>query len=203
MKRALLGCLLAAAAGASLAAQKATPREPIGYRMDDYGALVPATLKGASVLSTTKAFELWSQKAAVFVDVLPRPPKPAGLPKEAVWRDAPRQDIPGSVWLPDTGYGELAAPTQHYFEDGLSRATHDDKSKAACVLLPQELLDVLERGQARAVDWLHQCFLVSRRRRWLGRGGKIVGISRARASRIGAVTIWRAPFVDAPFEEIR
>jgi len=130
MKRVLLGCLLAAAVGASFAAQKATPREPSGYRMDDYGALVPATLKGALVLSTSKAFELWSQKAAVFVDVLPRPPRPAGLPKEAVWRDAPRQDIPGSIWLPDTGYGELAAPTQRYFEDGLSRATHDDKSKA-------------------------------------------------------------------------
>ncbi|MGO9767981.1 MAG: PQQ-dependent catabolism-associated CXXCW motif protein [Roseiarcus sp.] len=130
MKRALLGCLLAAAAGASFAAQKATPREPSGYRMDDYGALVPATLKSASVLSTSKAFELWSQKAAVFVDVLPRPPRPAGLPKEAVWRDAPRQDIPGSIWLPDTGYGELAASTQRYFEDGLRRATHDDKSKA-------------------------------------------------------------------------
>jgi len=74
MKRAMLACLLAAVAGASLAAQKGTPREPAGYRMDDYGTLVPTTLRGASVLSTTKAFELWSQKAAVFVDVLPRPP---------------------------------------------------------------------------------------------------------------------------------
>jgi len=52
------------------------------------------------------------------------------LPKEAIWRDAPRQDIPGSVWLPDTGYGELAAQTQRYFENGLSRATADDRSKA-------------------------------------------------------------------------
>jgi PQQ-dependent catabolism-associated CXXCW motif protein len=129
MKRAAPAFIFAMLAGASLAAQKPSPKEPTSYRLDNYGAPVPATLKGATVLSTARAFEAWSQKAAIFVDVLPRPPKPAGLPKEAVWRDAPRQDIPGSVWLPDTGYGELAAPTQRYFESALARATRDDKSK--------------------------------------------------------------------------
>ena len=159
MRRAMLGCLFAAAAGASLAAPQAAPREPEGYRTDDYAALVPATLRGASVLSTAKAFELWSQTAAVFVDVLPRPPKPAGLPKEAIWRDAPRQDIPGSIWLPDTGYGELAARTQRYFEDGLGRATHDDKSKALvfycrknCWMSWNAAKRAMELGY-RNVDW--------------------------------------------------
>jgi PQQ-dependent catabolism-associated CXXCW motif protein len=131
MKHAMLVvCIFAAMAGAGWGGETSAPKEPAGYRMDDYGAIVPATLKGASVLNTAKAYELWSQKTAVFVDVLPRPPKPAGLPKEAVWRDAPRQDIPGSIWLPDTGYGELAAPTQLYLEHGLSRSTRGDKSKA-------------------------------------------------------------------------
>jgi PQQ-dependent catabolism-associated CXXCW motif protein len=129
VSRAALVFVFATLAGASLAAQKAAPHEPAGYRLDNYGAPVPRALKGAAVLSTAIAFELWSKKAVIFVDVLPRPPKPAGLPKDSVWRDAPRQDIPGSIWLPDTGYGELAAPTLRYFESGLARATHDDKSK--------------------------------------------------------------------------
>ena len=32
-------------------------------------------------------------------------------------------NIPGTVWLPDTGYGKLAAVTEDYFRQGLARAT--------------------------------------------------------------------------------
>jgi len=129
MKCAATALIFAMLTSVSVAAQKPSLKEPTNYRLDNYGAPTPAMLKGATVLSTARAFEAWSQKAAIFVDVLPRPPKPAGLPREAVWRDAPRQDIPGSIWLPDTGYGELAAPIQGYFESGLARATNHDKSK--------------------------------------------------------------------------
>ena len=34
----------------------------------------------------------------------------------------PRLDIPGSLWLPDTGYGELAPVMLDYFRRGLDRA---------------------------------------------------------------------------------
>lgn len=105
------------------------PREPEGYRLDAYRAPVPATLTGATVIDTAKAFDMWKAKAAVFVDALPHAPKPEGLPKNAVWREQPRFDIPGSVWLPDTGYGELAEATQRYLEKGLARATASDKAK--------------------------------------------------------------------------
>ena len=47
----------------------------------------------------------------------------------ARWRPAPRSDIPGSVWLPGTGFGELAPETLRYFERGLARATANDKAK--------------------------------------------------------------------------
>ena len=50
----------------------------------------------------------------MFVDVLPQPPRPAGLPAGTIWRPRPRYDIPGSIWLPDTGYGELAPVTEAY-----------------------------------------------------------------------------------------
>ena len=44
-------------------------------------------------------------------------------PPDVVWRDKPRSDIPGSLWLPDTGYGELAASTEAYFRAGLDKAS--------------------------------------------------------------------------------
>ena len=104
----LTGGLVAVwAAALPMQAQEAVP-EPPGYRSDDYRAPVPATLQGAAVLTTAEAEALWHAGAAVFIDVLPRPPKPPNLPAGTVWREAPRPNIPGSLWLPDTGYGELA-----------------------------------------------------------------------------------------------
>ncbi len=81
------------------------------------------------MIDTARAFEIWSAKQAAFIDAMPRPPKPEGLPREVRWRDAPRSDIPGSVWLPETGYGELAPQMQRYFEQGLARATANNKTK--------------------------------------------------------------------------
>jgi PQQ-dependent catabolism-associated CXXCW motif protein len=59
--------------------------------------------------------------AATFIDVLPHPPKPQDLPAGTIWREKPRLNIPGSVWLPDTGYGTLAAATEDYLRHGLAR----------------------------------------------------------------------------------
>lgn len=129
MIRALLvACLVTLAAAAR--ADTAPPAEPDGYRTDAYRAPVPATLTGATVIDTAKAFDLWRAKAAAFIDALPRAPKPEGLPKNVVWREQPRFDIPGSVWLPDTGYGALSGAAARYLEQGLAKASGGDKSKA-------------------------------------------------------------------------
>jgi PQQ-dependent catabolism-associated CXXCW motif protein len=103
--------------------------EPEGYRSDNYRAPVPATLSGAKVLATGEANAIWRAGAAVFIDVLPRPPKPPNLPAGTIWRDKPRLNIPGSVWLPDTGYGTLAAATEEYLRQGLARASGGDKTR--------------------------------------------------------------------------
>jgi PQQ-dependent catabolism-associated CXXCW motif protein len=104
--------------------------EPDGYRLEDYRAPTPATLKGARVVTTDEAAALWRAGGAVFVDVMPRPPRPAALPADTVWRDKPRRNIPGSIWLPDTGYGALAAAAESYFRTGLERAAAGDQTKA-------------------------------------------------------------------------
>lgn len=99
-----------------------------GYRTEDYRAPVPDTLAGARVLSTTEAQAIWSAKSGIFVDVLPRPPKPANLPAGTVWRDKPRFNIPGSIWLPDTGYGQIAEQTENYLRQGLFRASGGNRA---------------------------------------------------------------------------
>jgi PQQ-dependent catabolism-associated CXXCW motif protein len=113
-------------------AQDSAP-EPEGYRTDNYRAPVPATLSGARVVTTDEVEAIWRAGTAAFIDVLPHPPKPANLPAGTIWRDKPRFNIPGSVWLPDTGYGTLAAVTEDYLKHGLARATGGDKSKLLVV----------------------------------------------------------------------
>ena len=102
--------------------------EPEGYRTENYRAPVPATLAGARVLTTAEAEAIWRAGRAIFVDVLPRTPKPPNLPPSTVWRDQPRSNIPGSIWLPDTGYGKLAEATEAYLRRGLERASSGNKS---------------------------------------------------------------------------
>ena len=102
------------------------PPEPDGYRHEEYRAPTPATLAGARVLSTEQAHELWQSQRGVFIDVLPQAPRPKNLPRDVVWRDPPRDDIPGSLWLPDTGYGELAPDMRDYFVAGVKKAARGD-----------------------------------------------------------------------------
>jgi PQQ-dependent catabolism-associated CXXCW motif protein len=107
--------------------------EPEEYRTDNYRAPVPATLRGARVLSIAETETIWRAGGALFIDVLPRPPKPPNLPAGTVWRDKPRFNIPGGIWLPDTGYGVLAEATEEYFKRGLARASGGDKEKLLVV----------------------------------------------------------------------
>jgi PQQ-dependent catabolism-associated CXXCW motif protein len=120
-----LACLLLAVA----AVRAGDVAEPDAYRTEDYRAPTPATLKGARVLTTAQAEALWKGGDAVFIDVMPRPPRPANLPAGTIWRDKPRADIPHSIWLPDTGYGALAAVTEAYLRDNLARVTGGDRAR--------------------------------------------------------------------------
>jgi PQQ-dependent catabolism-associated CXXCW motif protein len=119
-------CLVGLSAFTALS--QSAPQEPAGYRMQDYRAPTPRTLQGARVVSTAEAHELWKADAA-FVDVLPHAPRPANLPPGTIWQEKARLDIPGSIWLPDTGYGALAATTEGYLRKGLERITNGDHAK--------------------------------------------------------------------------
>ena len=105
------------------------PAEPAGYRTHDYRSPVPATLRGATVVSDREAMRLWTSRRALFIDVMPRPPKPAGLPAGTLWRPQARRNIPGSVWLANVGFGVLSPELEAYFRSNLARLTGGDRAK--------------------------------------------------------------------------
>ncbi len=65
---------------------------------------------------------MWGENVAALINFLPQVRRPKNFPADVVWRDKPRFDIPGSLWLPDTGYGELAPVMLDYFRRGLDKA---------------------------------------------------------------------------------
>jgi PQQ-dependent catabolism-associated CXXCW motif protein len=106
------------------------PPEPPSYRMENYQATTPATLRGARVVSTEEAHRLWDSKSALFIDTMPRAPKPKNLPANTIWHDKPRFNIPGSIWLVDVGYGALSEERDRYFREHLKTLTEGDKGRA-------------------------------------------------------------------------
>ncbi len=108
----------------------AAPEEPNGYRMNRFRAPTPAGLEGATVVSTDEAQRLWRGDSVVFIDVLPRPPKPENLPEDVIWRVPPRDNIPGGVWLPNVGFGSLLPKLEGYFRGNLNRLSDGDKDAA-------------------------------------------------------------------------
>ena len=112
---------------AGTVSEAAAEAEPAGYRMDDYRGPVPNTLRGATVVDDDAAHALWVTGRVAFVDVLPRPPKPADLPEGTIWHETTRHSIPGAVWLPNVGYGRLPEPVEAYFRENLAAVTADDK----------------------------------------------------------------------------
>lgn len=120
----LLGVLLAPAI-----TQAEGIAEPQDFRNENYRSPTPDTLRGARVLSTDDAEAIWKSGTAVFIDVMPHAPRPANLPPGTIWREKPRRSIPGSTWLPDTGYGALAPTTENYLRSNLTRLTGGDKTR--------------------------------------------------------------------------
>lgn len=109
----LLAALLLAGAGIP---------EPDGYRMDDYRAPTPDTLRGAVVASTADMRELVA-RGAVLIDVLPAPRRPEAMRPGTPWLPTPHHAIPSSLWLPTVGYGVISPTAERQLDDILSLAT--------------------------------------------------------------------------------
>lgn len=89
---------------------------------------MPATLSGARVVDTAGARALWVAGETVFIDVLPRPPRPK-LPAGTVWHDRQHRDIPGSTWLANVGYGRLPPDLDTWYRERLQELTGGDRTR--------------------------------------------------------------------------
>lgn len=111
-------------------AKAPTVEEPADYRLDEYRKPVPATLKGAKVITGDEASKLWSEGTAVFIDVYPHAPKPPNLPAGTIWREPQHFSIENAKWLPNIGYGKLSAEYEDYFKRNVEHLSGGDKAKA-------------------------------------------------------------------------
>jgi PQQ-dependent catabolism-associated CXXCW motif protein len=114
------------------------PPEPDGYRGPPYSAPVPETLAGATVADNQAAAALHRAGTAVFIDVMPRDLKPANLPKGTIWRDKPRDSIPGAIWLPNTGFQDLSPEEEAYLRTGLDQATGGNRDQPVVIFCRAE-----------------------------------------------------------------
>jgi quinoprotein dehydrogenase-associated probable ABC transporter substrate-binding protein/PQQ-dependent catabolism-associated CXXCW motif protein len=103
--------------------------EPDGYRMEKYRSPVPATLTGATTLSTAALEQLITEQTPVLIDVLPKQRKLKDRDQAQIWIEPKRENLPGSVWLPNVGLGELSSDFAMYFETELTKLTGGDKAK--------------------------------------------------------------------------
>jgi PQQ-dependent catabolism-associated CXXCW motif protein len=126
--------------------------EPEGYRTDNYRAPTPVSLRGARTVATAEAEALWRTGTAAFVDVMPHVPRPANLPAGTLWREKPRLNIPGSIWLPDTGYGALSATMEGYLRAGLQRVSGGDRAKLLVIYCQRDCW-MSWNAAKRAVAW--------------------------------------------------
>ena len=103
--------------------------EPAGFRMADYRAPVPATLRGAVTVTTAELQALLEKESPVLIDVLPTPRPPSDRAGARIWRSKAHANILGSTWLPNVGYGELSPEFETYFEQNLARLTGGDRER--------------------------------------------------------------------------
>lgn len=132
--------------------------EPTGYRTENYRAPVPDTVKGGTVVTLDEAVVLWKEKGAVFLDVLPHDPKPQNLPAGTIWKEKLREDIPGSIWLANVGYGVLNQEMNNYFMAALEALTRGDKERKILFYCQRDCW-MSWNAARRAADWGYRSVL--------------------------------------------
>lgn len=154
------------------------PLEPAGYRMDKYRGPVPTTLKGAIVVNSKRAKEIYLQGKTIFIDVMPYIPKPPNLPKTMIWREKIRENIEGSHWLANVGYGALPSEMTNYFQHHLKRLTKNDFTKPL-LFYCQEKCWMSWNAAKRALEYGYRSVYWYPRGTdgWVKMGGKVIKAS--------------------------
>jgi PQQ-dependent catabolism-associated CXXCW motif protein len=100
--------------------------EPAGYWTGPTNSPVPLTLEGGKVIHNARQMrELMNREGPVVVDVSNAPRRPEKLAPGAPWLPLPHRAIPGSLWIPSVGLGEIPVSVDDFFRQRLSTATGD------------------------------------------------------------------------------
>lgn len=125
----VLALLLSAGAQA---ADRATVPEPDGLWTGPMHGPVPTTISGGTAIDTAALAALITEKDPVLVDVGPMPHKPDNIALED-WVPPPHRTIPGAIWLPGAGAGELAPKVEAWYRAWLEQLTGGDRAKPIVV----------------------------------------------------------------------
>lgn len=131
--RLAVALLVLAAQSAALCGKAADPAppEPAGIWTGPLQGAVPATIAGGSVVDAVVVEGLVTQERAVLIDVAPAPHKPANAVE--TWAAPPHRSLPGAVWLPDVGNGEIPPALEAWYQARLAVLTEDDRAKPVVV----------------------------------------------------------------------
>lgn len=111
------------------------PAAADGYRMSHYRAPVPDAVPGATTIGVERAAGMQRAGEAVFLDVIPAPPRPAG---RSDWNPPPRATLPGAHWLPNVGRGAISDATDAYYRAQLKRLTGGDRDRPLVIFCERD-----------------------------------------------------------------
>lgn len=100
-----------------------------GYRYARYRAPTPQTVPRGNTVTTEQLRQLVAQRNPVLIDVQAVTVRPELSEFGMDWLpSAPRESLPGAVWLPNVGYATLDPRIEDYFKYNLEKLTVGNKS---------------------------------------------------------------------------
>jgi PQQ-dependent catabolism-associated CXXCW motif protein len=108
--------------------------EPEGFWTGPINSAVPATIAGGRVVSNAHRLRsLLKRRETIIVDVSNAPRRPDNLATGAPWLPLPHRAIPGSLWIPGAGLGQVPATVDEFFRKQLATATGNDLARQVIV----------------------------------------------------------------------
>ena len=112
--------------------------EPPSFWTGPTNSPVPATIAGGKVINNARQLQsLLKRPDIVIVDVSNAPRRPDNLASGAPWLPLPHQAIPGSLWIPGVGLGEISPAVGDFFRKQLTAATDNDVSRPLLIYCHQ------------------------------------------------------------------
>jgi PQQ-dependent catabolism-associated CXXCW motif protein len=108
--------------------------EPQGYWSGPINSPVPVTIAGGKVIHDAHELQaLIKRGGTVVVDVSNAPRRPDNMAPGAPWLPLPHPAIPGSLWIPGVGLGEIPSTVDAFFGERLASATGGDLTRRVVI----------------------------------------------------------------------